>query len=83
MLYKVYCTPLAQKSVFFSGLLGLPYPSSGGETPPVGADFKTLMEYAKRNGLDGHSDEKALILPERIDTDEVDHLFHFIFNFQS
>ncbi|KAJ7880671.1 hypothetical protein B0H13DRAFT_2345467 [Mycena leptocephala] len=80
MLYKVYRTPLAKKSGFFAGLLGLPYHvDEGQEKPPMGADFRTLQVYA---GLDGMSDEKALVLPDLVDADDLDYLFQFIFNFQ-
>ncbi|KAJ7685827.1 hypothetical protein B0H17DRAFT_1204659 [Mycena rosella] len=82
-LYNVYRTPLAMKSGFFSGLFGLPYAfNEGQERPPVGADFKTLKEYAKKKNLDGHSDAKALVLPSLVDSDDLDHLFNFIFNYK-
>ncbi|KAJ7503918.1 hypothetical protein B0H11DRAFT_2273688 [Mycena galericulata] len=81
MLYNlVYRTPLAKKSGFFAGLLGLPYHvDEGQERPPMGADFRTLQVYAC---LDGMSDEKALVLPDLVDADDLDYLFQFIFNFQ-
>ena len=80
ILYKVYRTPLAKKSGFFAGLPGLPYHvDEGQERPPMGADFRTLQAYTD---LDGMSDEKALVLPDLVDADDLDYLFQFIFNFQ-
>ncbi|KAJ7891654.1 hypothetical protein B0H14DRAFT_2687868, partial [Mycena olivaceomarginata] len=84
ILYNVYLAPLAKKSGFSAGLLDLPYAVPAGQVaPPAGADLHTLKAYADEHTLDGLTDEKALVLPNAIDSEELDALFDFIFNFKT
>jgi hypothetical protein len=63
--------------------LDLPYAVPAGQVaPPAGADLRTLKAYADEHALDGLTDEKALVLPDAIDSEELDALFDFIFNFK-
>ncbi|KAJ7459476.1 hypothetical protein B0H11DRAFT_2316805 [Mycena galericulata] len=80
-LYNVYRVLLGKKSGFFSGLFDLPLVAPPGQkAPPAGADYKTIQVYNGGLGLDGLSDATALVLPDSIEADELDHLFDFIFN---
>ncbi len=80
----MYRVLLAKKSGFFAGLFDLPLAVLPGElAPPVGADYKTIQAHNGTQGLDGLSDEKALVLPDHIEVDELDHPFDFIFNMKS
>ncbi|KAJ7606392.1 hypothetical protein DFH06DRAFT_1383020 [Mycena polygramma] len=75
MLYKLNRQLLAMKSGFFADLLNLPSP-----TTPSSPTVTLKVEAQKKAGLDGSSDETPLLLPENVESSDLDHLLRFIFN---
>ncbi|KAJ7718881.1 hypothetical protein DFH07DRAFT_784807 [Mycena maculata] len=84
IVYNLYRGLLANKSGFFAGLFDLPLVVDPGQcAPPAGTGYKTLKEIAEARGLDGLTDATALVLPDKVEADDLDHLFEFIFNMKS
>ncbi|KAJ7144815.1 hypothetical protein C8R43DRAFT_1130533 [Mycena crocata] len=76
-LYNVYRAPLMLRTDFFSGMLAFPNPKLSPMTLTDNA--KEYLVKAKEKGVEGSSDETALVLPPQFSAREVERFLDFIF----
>ncbi len=76
-IYNVYRGPLIRGSEFFEGMLNLPHPG----IPPMTLtdNAKEWFEQARKLGLDGTSDNLAVILPPQLAATEIEVFLDFMF----
>ncbi|KAJ7649693.1 hypothetical protein FB45DRAFT_1017156 [Roridomyces roridus] len=75
VLYRVYRAVLENQSVFFEGLLSLP----NSKVDSLAGDGKKWLEEVRAAGVDGTTDETALVLPAQLATKELDAFFDLMF----
>ncbi|KAJ7024268.1 hypothetical protein C8F04DRAFT_1270457 [Mycena alexandri] len=77
MLYNVYRGPLMIQSDFFGGMLTLPIP----DHPPLSlsTNAQEYLVQARKNGLEGSTDETAVEIPAQFKAAEIEEFLKFLF----
>ncbi|KAJ6477069.1 hypothetical protein C8R45DRAFT_1158367 [Mycena sanguinolenta] len=77
MVYNVFCSVLELESGFFGALFTLPHPN----IPPMGLtdNARDWFQKARELGLDGTSDELAIMLPPQLAAIEIEAFLRFMF----
>lgn len=76
-IYNVYRGPLLRGSELFEGMLNLPHPGIAPMTLTDNA--KEWFEHARKLGMDGTSDDLAVMLPPQLTAGEIEIFLNFMF----